>query len=129
MLLSTMLAISVGGCSSEEKKLNYEIINASVRSKEEKVSLDLSHFTDGKIKKLCIQNQYMVEKSFVQLTKMDSPGFREVNEGEFVLWIYMESRSPIQVRLKKKEVMPPRSGSLCTESSVLFITQEAIAFN
>lgn len=130
MLLSIMLTFAFSGCASEMRKLKSEIINASAKSKSGKVSLDLSNFMDGKIKKICIQdNQYMLEKSFVELTKMESPGFKEVAEGEFVLWIYMESGSPIQLDFKKKEVMPPRNGNPCTESSVLHITQEAIAFN
>jgi hypothetical protein len=130
MLLSIMLIFAVSGCASEMRKLKYEIVNASAKSKYGKVSLDLSNFTNGKIEKICIQdNQYMLEKSFVELTKMESPGFKEVAEGEFVLWIYMESGSPIQLDFKKKEVTPPRNGNPCTESSVLHITQAAIAFN
>lgn len=129
MLLSIILTFAVSGCAFEKQKLKAEIIHASVKSKSGKISLDLSNFMDREIQKICIQNQYMIEKSFVELTKMESPGFKEVAEGEFVLWIFVESGSPIQLDFKKKEIMPPRNGGLCTESSVLHIMQEVIAFN
>jgi|NOAtaT_5_FD_contig_101_920492_length_3374_multi_2_in_0_out_0_2 hypothetical protein len=129
MLLSIMLIFAVSGCDSDTRRLKSEIINASAKSKERKVSLDLANFVDGKIRKICIQHPYMVEKWFVELTQMESPGFNSVLEGEFVMWIYMESGPPIQLDFKNKDVIPSSNGRGCTESSVLHITRETIAFN
>lgn len=130
MLLSIMLIFAVSGCDFDARRLKSEIINASAKSKERKVSLDLANFVDGKIRKICIQdNPYMAEDDFVELTQMESPGFTGVYKGEFVMWIYMESGPPIQLYLKNKDIVPSRNGSVCTESSVLHITRETIAFN
>lgn len=130
-LLPVMLAIVAYGCTSEAGNLQSELINASVKSKTERISLDVSNFLAEKIKKICIQHQYMTEKSFVELTEMSSPDFKDLSfsEGEFVLWIYFESRPPIQIHLKRGELIPPENQGVCTKSSVLQIEQKTIVFN
>jgi len=115
------------GCSYEEEKLRREIIDASNKSSVEQVSLDLSKFTDGNVKNICVQRQYMTQESFVELTKMDAPGFSGVSEGSFILWVYFDEKPPIQVNLRISEVMPPKRG-LCSGSSMIHIKQEAIVF-
>lgn len=124
-----VLMLCIYGCTSEERKLRQEIINASNKSKTEQVSLDFSKITGRTVKKICVQEQYTIERLFVEAAKMPSPGFEDVDEGEFVLWIYFESGPPIQVRLGMGELMPPKHENLCMESSVLQIEQKTIVFN
>ena len=128
--LPIMLALFACGCAPDARNLRLEIINASNKSITEKISLDVSNFLGKKIKKICVQdNEYMVKEWFVDLTKMDAPGFQDITGGEFVLWMYLESGSPIQVKLKKSEVIPLKNGNICTESAVLYFAQKAIVFN
>lgn len=129
-LLLIVCVVFVYGCASDARNLKREIINASNKSKTEKVPLDVSIILGKKVKKICFQsNEYMFVEQFAELTKMDAPGFQSINPGEFVLWIFLESGSPIQVKFKKKEVMHQKGGNICTESSVLYISQETILFN
>jgi hypothetical protein len=116
------------GCSYEEWKLKQEIIDASNKSNAEQISLDLSKFTDGNVKNVCVQRQYMTQKLFIKLTKMDAPGFSDiVDGGKFILWVYFDEKPSIQVSLKNSEVMEPERG-LCSGSSIIHIKQEAIVF-
>jgi hypothetical protein len=123
-----LFVIFACGCSYEEYKLRQEIIDASNKSRTEQISLDLSKLTDKKVENICIQRQYMTQDSFVELTKMDAPGFSGISErSRFILWLYFDGKPPIQVNLKIGEVMPPKRG-LCSGSSILRIKQEAIVF-
>jgi hypothetical protein len=129
MLLPMTVVMVFGGCTPEIGRLRREIVSASAASQTESTSLDLSRLVDGRILKLCIQNQYMIEDSFVELTQMESPGFRHVAEGEFVLWIYIEGKPPMQLHFRKKDISPQVAGSLCTESPVLRVSRGAFDFN
>lgn len=116
------------GCSYKEWKLKQEIIDASNKSSTEQTSLDLSKSTGGNVKNVCVQRQYITQDSFVELTKMDAPGFSDiVDDGRFILWVYFDGKSPIQVSLKNSEVMQPKRG-LCSGSSIIRIKQKAIVF-
>lgn len=124
----TFFVIFACGCSYEGWKLKQEIIDASNKSSTVQISLDLSKSTGGNVKNACVQRQYMTQDSFVELTKMDAPGFSDiVDGGRFVLWVYFDEKPPIQVSLKNSEVMEPKRG-ICSGSSILRIKQEEIVF-
>jgi hypothetical protein len=113
----------------EARKLKQAILNAADKSSAGKISLDLSQVLGKQVQKICIQHQYMVDKSFVKLTKSPAPGFtHDVDQGEYRLWFYFESKKPIQIKFKNTEVMSPKDGNICTELAVIDIQQQEIVF-
>lgn len=117
--------------NQDAQNIRRQIIAASIKSKstKDKIQLDLSPFTDKKIEKICIQNQYMTEKSFIELTTRDAPNFQEISRGEFILWLYFYTEPPLQIYIKRGNVAPPTGGNLCKYSSEIFFKKEVISFN
>lgn len=130
ILLPIVLTLLLSGCALEAtEKIKREIITAAAMPKPANAYLDLSRLVDGRVLKLCIQNQYMISNSFTELTQMDSPGFKEASEGEFVLWIYLELRPPIQLRFTKSEIAPTLCETPCTINPVIRVSNGALSFN
>ncbi|MDI9335495.1 MAG: hypothetical protein QM520_00460 [Gammaproteobacteria bacterium] len=110
IFLSIMLSIGISDCSYKSKlefekrkfksEIKSKIINASLTSETEKVVLDISTIVDGKIKKICIQQPYATSME-EEAAGENLEDFYVVWDDAFVLWIFREQKTPIQLEFKR----------------------------
>lgn len=122
--------LGLNGCSTEAGDLKNKILSAAIESKAGKIEINLSTFLKKEIIKTCIQRQYMIERTFVELTGSPAPGFEGLSEsGEYVFWIYPKDNHPLQIYLTTSTLVPSIDGKICSNSDIIRIEQKVMYLN
>lgn len=117
------------GCT-DERKVEAALTTAAAQSQRQPVILDTVSLFKEKTKKICIQDTYMTEKAFSEISGEQISDFITINEGQYVVWFFFEaSRMPVTAKINKKDVALNEKQRPCTESTVLYFSYGTMEFN
>jgi hypothetical protein len=93
----------MAACSGSENKLNRRIIASAQESGMRDVFLDLAEINKG-IEKICIQTPYLPRQEMEERAGEQLPGFRELDDTEFALWLFWKNQTPRYIAFSRREV-------------------------
>lgn len=121
----------LSACSAESDSIKNEILGALPNAKNKTVAVDLKKFSKQKITNICIQTPYLSRKIFENRLGKKIENFSEVGDEFFILWIFYDEVSPVQVKFNRwseinftEPIVLP-----CVSSSGIYLSNSHLSLN